>query len=133
VGAPLGVTPKHAPLAAGDRLGAFGRVAHIFVWLVKDGAADAMWPGARGSVVQMRHRRDVQHHQVARVGWLREAPRGLKTCVADLHDLVGERDVSPYQDIDEVRVDLPFHERCEHEHFVVAMVTLHLSIMINRI
>ncbi len=108
VGAPQGVTPKHATLAAGDRLGACGRVAHIFVGLVKDGAADAVLPGPRDSVVQMHHRRDAQHHQVARLSRLCEAPPGLKACVADLHDLVGERDVSPHQYINIVKVDLRF-------------------------
>ena len=62
---------------------------------MEDGAADAGKLSPRNRVAQMRHRCDAQHHQVAWLGRLCEAPPGLQAGVADLHDLIGEQDVRP--------------------------------------
>ena len=105
--------PEHAPCSAGDRLSASRCVAHAVVGLVEDGTADAHKLGLRDAVMQMCHGWDTQHHQVTRLGRLREALPCLQAGVADLHDLVGERDVRPNQDIDIMRVDLRLRHGCE--------------------
>jgi hypothetical protein len=97
--APERQAPKHTPEVIGDRLATSRGIAQRIVGLVEHGALYAEHRGVGNSTVQVLLRRNAQHNKVARHLGLRKPSARFQAGVANLDDLVGERDVATNQSV----------------------------------
>lgn len=91
---------ENAPDGALDGFGAGCRQAQAVVRLVKDAGAHPGQLRLLDDQAQVSFRRNAQHNQVAWLSGLLEAMTGFQTGVANLDDLVGQRDVCPDENVD---------------------------------
>jgi hypothetical protein len=97
--APERQAPKHTPEVVGDRFATSRGVAQRIVRLVEHGPLYAEHRGIGDSTVQVLLRWNAQHNKLARHIGLRKPSARFQAGVANLDDLVGERDIGTNQNV----------------------------------